>query len=222
MIVCEDGDVELAVDATLGAKFGSAGQSCVAPSRFLIHARKYDEFAERFTAAASSLRVAAPDEDGAQMGPVISPQRLDALERLVGDAVTGGARLLCGGQRLARGGYFWAPTVLADVPAEAEIMREEPFGPLAPLISFTELEDGIDRANATGYCFAGYLFTDSMGVRARALARLQVTNLGVNQMAPSLPDAPLGGMRDSGYGYEGGRDGIHAFQHLRLVSESVA
>ena len=222
VIVCEDGDVELAVDATLGAKFGSAGQSCVAPSRFLIHARKYDEFAERFTAAASSLRVAAPDEDGAQMGPVISPQRLDALERLVGDAVTGGARLLCGGQRLARGGYFWAPTVLADVPAEAEIMREEPFGPLAPLISFTELEDGIDRANATGYCFAGYLFTDSMGVRARALARLQVTNLGVNQMAPSLPDAPLGGMRDSGYGYEGGRDGIHAFQHLRLVSESVA
>ena len=222
VIVCEDGDVELAVNATLGAKFGSAGQSCVAPSRFLVHLSRYDEFAERFTAAAAGLRVGAPDEEGAQMGPVISPQRLEALQRLVDDAVAVGGRLECGGLRLERDGYFWAPTVLADVPARAEIMHEEPFGPLAPLASFTDLDDGIDRANSTGYCFAGYLFTDSLRARERALARLQVTNLGINQMAASLPDAPLGGMRDSGYGYEGGRDGIHAFQHFRLVSESVA
>ena len=222
VVVCEDGDVELAVGSTLAAKFGSAGQSCVAPSRFLVHASRYDEFAERFTAAAAALQVAAPDEDGGQMGPVISARRVEAMERLCDDAVAAGARVLCGGRRLARAGYFWPPTVLADVPAGAAIMREEPFGPLAPLSPFGELDDAIARANGTPYAFAAYLFTDSRRARARALRGLHATNVGINQMAPSMPDAPLGGMRASGYGYEGGRDGIQAFQHLRLVSESAA
>jgi succinate-semialdehyde dehydrogenase/glutarate-semialdehyde dehydrogenase len=219
VIVCEDADVELAVSATLPAKFGSAGQSCVAPSRYLVHASLYKELAERFMAAASALRVGAPSEDGAQLGPVISARRVGAMERLTADAARRGARVLCGGERLERTGFFWPPTVLADVAADALVMHEEPFGPIAAFAPFEDLDEAIARANDTDYAFAAYLFTDSLAARARVLRDLRASNLGINQMAPSMPDAPLGGTQDSGYGYEGGRDGIHAFQHFRLISE---
>jgi succinate-semialdehyde dehydrogenase/glutarate-semialdehyde dehydrogenase len=212
VLVAEDADLELAVRATLPAKLGSAGQSCVAPSRFYVHASRYPEFTERFAVAALD----------APVGPVISARRRDALERLVADAVERGARVVCGGQRPAGEGFRVAPTVLADVPDDAEIMVEEPFGPVAALAPFAELDDAIARANATAYAFAAYLFCDSARTRERVVAGLEASNLGINQPAPSLPDAPLGGMAASGYGYEGGRDGIAAFQHLRLVSQTAA
>jgi succinate-semialdehyde dehydrogenase/glutarate-semialdehyde dehydrogenase len=156
------------------------------------------------------------------MGPVISARRLKAMERLTDDAVARGARLLCGGRALPRDGFFWPPTVLADVPADAQMLREEPFGPLASITRFDDLDDAIRQANATDYAFAAYAFTDSMRTRAKLVAGLRASNIGINQMAPSMPDAPLGGLQDSGYGYEGGRDGIAAFQHLRLVSQTTA
>jgi succinate-semialdehyde dehydrogenase / glutarate-semialdehyde dehydrogenase len=210
VIVAADADLELAVTATLPAKFGSAGQSCVAPSRYLVHASRHEEFTARFTAAAQAQ----------QIGPVIGPDRLDALAALTQDALARGAELRCGGERGAGSGYFWPPTVLANVPAEAEVMREEPFGPLAVINPFDTLEEAIAAANSTEYAFAAYLFTDSLVTRRAVLRDLRASNIGINQMAPSLPDAPLGGMQDSGLGYEGGRDGIAAFQHRRLVSES--
>jgi succinate-semialdehyde dehydrogenase/glutarate-semialdehyde dehydrogenase len=144
------------------------------------------------------------------------------MERLTADAVARGARVLCGGSALERDGFFWPPTVLADVPADAEAMREEPFGPLAIINRFDDLDDAIAQANATAYAFAAYVFTDSLRTRARLVAGLRASNLGINQLAPSMPDAPLGGLQDSGYGYEGGRDGIAAFQHLRLVNQTTA
>jgi succinate-semialdehyde dehydrogenase / glutarate-semialdehyde dehydrogenase len=211
VIVAEDADVDLAVRATLPAKFGSAGQSCVAPSRFYVHAGRYEEFVERFTAAARETPV----------GPVITAERLHAMRELTADAVAGGARVLCGGEADGGAGFHFPPTVLADVPDGARVMHEEPFGPIAALAPFTALDDAIERANGTEYAFAAYLFTDSVRTRDRVVAGLRASNIGVNQMAPSMPDAPLGGMQDSGYGYEGGRDGIQAFQHLRLVSETT-
>jgi succinate-semialdehyde dehydrogenase/glutarate-semialdehyde dehydrogenase len=111
--------------------------------------------------------------------------------------------------------------VLAHVPADARVIQEEPFGPLAVINPYATLDEAIAQANATPYAFAAYLFTDSLAVRDRVIRDVRATNLGVNQMAPSLPDAPLGGMQASGAGYEGGRDGIAAFQHLRLVSETA-
>jgi len=212
VIVAQDADVGLAVRATLPAKFGSAGQSCVAPSRFYVHADRYDEFADAFTTAARDLEI----------GPVITPRRLEAMERMTADAVERGARVLCGGERSDGEGYFFAPTVLADVPDDALLAREEPFGPIAALAPFTDLDDAVERANGTGYAFAAYLFTDSARTRERVLATVRASNIGVNQMAPAMPDAPTGGLQDSGYGYEGGRDGIHAFQHFRLVSQAAA
>jgi succinate-semialdehyde dehydrogenase/glutarate-semialdehyde dehydrogenase len=212
VIVDADADLELAVDATLPAKFGSAGQSCVAPSRWYVHASRYDEYVSRFTDAVRAIDV----------GPVIDAGRIEALERLTDDAVARGAELRCGGERVDREGFFWSPTVLCDVPADAEIMREEPFGPIAVVNRFDDLDGAIAVANSTDYAFAAYVFTDSLTTRQRAVQELRATNIGINQMAPSLPDAPLGGMQDSGVGYEGGRDGIAAFQHLRLISETVA
>ena len=222
VIVCADADVELAVTATLPAKFGSAGQSCVAPSRYLVHRERYDEFATCFTDAASALRVGAPTDPSARLGPVIGERRLEDLRRLTTDAVARGAILRCGGEALDRRGYFWPATVLADVPDDAAVMHEEPFGPIAALAPFDDLDEAIRRANSTDYAFAAYLFTDSMAARARLVAGVRATNIGINQMAPSMPETPLAGMRDSGYGYEGGRDGIHAFQCFRLISETVS
>jgi succinate-semialdehyde dehydrogenase/glutarate-semialdehyde dehydrogenase len=214
VIVAEDADVELAVAATVPAKFGSAGQSCVAPSRYYVHASRMEEFLARFTHAVAGLT---------DVGPVIDPGRLQALARLTEDAVARGARCACGGARVeGRPGYFWAPTVLADVPPDAAIMHEEPFGPIAAVATYDDLDEAIEAANSTEYALAAYAFTDSLRVRQALVERLHATNLGINQMAPSLPDAPLGGMLASGVGYEGGRDGIAAFQHLRLVSETIA
>jgi succinate-semialdehyde dehydrogenase/glutarate-semialdehyde dehydrogenase len=212
VIVDADADIELAVTATLPAKLGSAGQSCVAPGRYFVHADRADAFAARFTDA---MR-------GAEIGPVIDAGRIAALERMTADAVARGGQLLCGGERIDRPGYFFAPTVLAGVPADADVMREEPFGPIAVINRFDDLGHAIAQANHTDYAFAAYLFTDSLRTRRRVLDELHASNLGINQMAPSLPDAPLGGMQASGVGYEGGREGIAAFQHLRLVSEAAA
>ncbi len=212
VIVAQDADVELAVTSTLPAKFGSAGQSCVAPSRFYVHDSRYPEFAERFTAAARIVEV----------GPVISERRLAAMEALVADARDRGARVLCGGERTGNGGYGFSPTVLADVPEEADLMREEPFGPIAALSPFRDLDDVLARANSTDYGLAAYVFTDSVRTRDHLVGGLRAGNIGVNQMAPSMPDAPLGGMQESGYGYEGGREGIEAFQHFRLVNQTAA
>jgi succinate-semialdehyde dehydrogenase/glutarate-semialdehyde dehydrogenase len=212
VIVDADADVDLAVAATLPAKLGSAGQSCVAPGRYLVHADRAPAFTDRFVAGMAA----------ADVGPVIDAGRVAALERMTADAVERGGRLLCGGARPDRPGFWFPATVLTDVPADAEIMREEPFGPIAVINRFTALEDAVAQANATEYAFAAYVFTDSLRTRRYVLATLRASNLGINQMAPSLPDAPLGGMQASGVGYEGGRDGIAAFQHLRLISETAA
>jgi succinate-semialdehyde dehydrogenase/glutarate-semialdehyde dehydrogenase len=222
VIVDADADLDLAVSATLPAKFGSAGQSCVAPSRWYVHASRYDTFVSRLTEAVGAIRPGSFRDEGAGVGPVIDAGRLEALRRLTDDAVDRGAELRCGGGRVDRDGFFWAPTVLCDVPADAEIMREEPFGPIVVVNRFDDLDGAIGAANSTDYAFAAYVFTNSLTTRQRAIQELRATNIGINQMAPSLPDAPLGGMQDSGVGYEGGRDGIAAFQHLRLISETVA
>lgn len=222
VIIDEDADLDLAVRATLPAKFGSAGQSCVAPSRYFVHHACFDEFVDGFVSTVRNLKPGGYDDPRASIGPVIGPERLAAMERLTADATDRGARVLCGGTRASDIGHFWMPTVLVNVPADADVMTEEPFGPIAVVNPFDSIDDAIAAANATAFAFAGYVFTNSLRTRETVIRDLHASNLGINQMAPSLPDAPLGGMQDSGIGYEGGRDGIAAFQHLRLVSETAA
>jgi succinate-semialdehyde dehydrogenase/glutarate-semialdehyde dehydrogenase len=144
------------------------------------------------------------------------------MERLTGDAVQHGARAVLGGKRLDRKGWFFPPTVLADVPEDAAVMNEEPFGPIAPFASFRDLDDAVARANRLRYGFTAYAFTRSLETAAALSARLKAGNVGINQMCPSLPDVPIGGVDQSGYGYEGGRAGLEEFLHFRLVSQTFA
>ena len=222
VIVCADADVEHVVAVTAPAKFGSAGQSCVAPSRYFVHRSLAEQLTTALVAQAESYRVGHGHEDGVTLGSVAHQGRVDALLRLTRDAVDRGATLATGGTQIERDGYYFAPTILTDVSADAEIMTEEPFGPIATVTPFDTLDEAITLANANPYAFAAYLFTDSLAARDTVVARLNASNIGVNQTAPSLPDVPLGGLGESGYGYEGGTEGILAFTQLRLVSETPA
>jgi succinate-semialdehyde dehydrogenase/glutarate-semialdehyde dehydrogenase len=150
---------------------------------------------------------------------MIGERRVQAMERFVADAANRGARVLTGGRRTQ--GLHFPPTVLADVPDEAEVMREEPFGPIAPLTSFERWEDVLARANGLTYGLAGYVFTDSHRIIESAIRDLKAGNIGINQMAPSLPDAPLGGLDQSGLGYEGGSEGVNAFVQFKLVNRAA-
>jgi succinate-semialdehyde dehydrogenase/glutarate-semialdehyde dehydrogenase len=140
------------------------------------------------------------------------------MEGYAEDARKLGASVICGGNRAAETGWFWAPTVLADVSDQAAVMNEEPFGPVAPMAPFDELDDAIERANRLPYGFAAYGFTANLRTAERLGQHLAAGNIGINQMCPSLPDMPIGGIGDSGYGYEGGREGIEEFLHFKLVS----
>lgn len=220
VIVCADGNVDAAVTATMAFKFTSAGQSCIAPSRFYVHKSRMAEFGDKFSAAARALKVGNGTEAGMQMGSLANERRLAAMQRYTSDAVARGGELATGGARLDRPGFFWSPTVLLSVPDKAAVMQEEPFGPIAPMAPFDELDEAIARANAVPYGFAAYLFTQSLTTAAKFVNEIEAGNIGINQMSPSLPDAPVGGVKDSGIGYEGGREGIDAFLHYKLVSET--
>jgi succinate-semialdehyde dehydrogenase/glutarate-semialdehyde dehydrogenase len=222
VIVCEDADVDAVVAITEPAKFGSAGQSCVAPSRYIVHRSIYPQLVDALARRARSLTLGPGSDPATTMGPVAHQGRVDAMVTLTDDAVSRGARLVTGGRQAPRDGFFFEPTVLAEVPADAAIMTEEPFGPIAAVVAFDDFDEAIAIANATTYGFAAYVFTDSLTRREQAVRELDASNIGINQLAPSLPDAPLGGIAASGLGYEGGTEGILSFMQLRLLSQSAA
>lgn len=220
VVLCEDGKVDAAVAATLAFKFTSAGQSCIAPSRFYIHRARYAEFVDKFSAAAREIKVGNGMDPSTRMGPLANARRVGAMQRFVDDATKAGGSLTTGRPRPDGLGFFWSPTVLAEVPDTALVMLDEPFGPIAPMAPFDDVEEAIQRANGVSYGFAAYVYTQSSALAAKFVAEIEAGNIGINQMSPSLPDAPVGGLKDSGYGYEGGREGIEAFQHMKLVSQT--
>jgi succinate-semialdehyde dehydrogenase/glutarate-semialdehyde dehydrogenase len=222
VLVMEDANVEQVVSTISLAKFGSAGQSCVSPSRFFVHDSLYAAFVDSLTRQAESYVIGHGTEPDVTLGAVAHQGRVDALVRLVDDASAHGARITTGGKQLRRDGFFFEPTVVADLRLDspAELLKEEPFGPIAAVSEFSTIDEAIAAANATTYGFGAYLFTDSMTTKDRVLRELRATNIGVNQLAFAMPDVPMGGMGDSGYGYEGGIEGILAFTQLRLISES--
>lgn len=224
VLVMDDADVDFVVNTTAIAKFGSAGQSCVAPSRFFVHESLYAQFVEKMTAKAETLVIGHGTEVGVTLGAVATQARVDALVSLADDARSKGARITTGGNQVNRDGFFFEPTVVADLPldSDAAILTEEPFGPIATVSSFSSLQEAIDAANSAPFSFAAYLFTDSTTARNTVLEKLNATNIGINQLAYAMPDVPMSGMGNSGYGYEGGREGILAFTQLRLVSETPA
>jgi len=220
VVIFDDVDVEKVAAACAAFKFRNAGQVCLSPSRFFVHQRIADHFAERLAQAARSLKVGDGLHAGIQMGPLNNPRRLEAAQRLVDDAVSHGAKVLAGGGRLGSAGYFFAPTVIAQVASSARILHEEPFCPVAPVMTFETLDEALTQANSTQMGLAAYAFTNRLDRAAEFSERVEAGWIGINNFTPALADAPIAGMKDSGLGMEGGPEGLDAYLHFRFVSQS--
>lgn len=218
VIVLNDADIRRAVDVTVAAKFRNAGQVCVAPTRFLVQDAVRDAFVDSFVSASSAITVGDGRAPETRMGPLANERRVCAVEALVADAVARGARLQSGGHRIDNKGYFFAPTVLTDVPREARIMNEEPFGPVAIINRIGTLDEAIEEGNRLPFGLASYAFTGSAEAVHRLTMELRAGMTTVNHNGLSLPEVPFGGVRDSGFGSEGGSEAIEPYLVTRFVS----
>ncbi len=217
VIVCEDADIALAVKSAGAAKFRNAGQVCISPTRFLVHQSVHQEFAAALAAHAKGLQVGNGLIAGTQMGPLANSRRLAAMQDLTRDAIEQGATVLAGGQRIGDTGNFWQPTVLDNVPPQARVFNDEPFGPVAAIQRFERLEDAIAEANRLAYGLAGYAFTRSLRNADLLARRVEVGMLWVNTPAAPSAEMPFGGIKDSGYGSEGGPEAMDAYLNVRSV-----
>ncbi|MGW5233062.1 NAD-dependent succinate-semialdehyde dehydrogenase [Streptomyces nodosus] len=222
VIVCEDADPGRAARRAAQAKFFNGGQVCTSPSRFLVHDSLVEDFTAEFVKAAEALTVGDGLAQGTTMGPLANERRIEAVERLTADAVARGATVRTGGERLDRPGYFYAPTVLTDVPADAALLSEEPFGPLAPILPFTDLDEALDIANSLPYGLAAYGFTRSSATAEKLSDGLEAGILSLNHCGGSVHEAPSGGVKDSGYGREGGPEALDAYLITKRVSQLLA
>ncbi len=219
-IVCEDADVNAAVKILSANKFRNAGQVCISPTRFLVHDSVYDQFVDGFVKQAEKLNVGNGLDEGIKMGPLAHDRRLTAIEGFVADAVEKGAKILTGGKRKGNKGYFFEPTVMTGVSNDARIMNEEPFGPLAPINSFSSIDEVIEEANRLNYGLAAYAYTNSAKTAQDLGARIESGQVSINHHGLGLVDTPFGGVKDSGYGSEGGPEGLDAYMTTKLVSQT--
>jgi succinate-semialdehyde dehydrogenase / glutarate-semialdehyde dehydrogenase len=218
VIVCEDVDpIKTAATSVLG-KTRNAGQVCVSPTRFFVHTAIYERFATAFAEKAAAVKVGDGLDPANQMGPLANPRRLEAMDAFVADAKAKGARLLAGGARLGNRGYFFPLTILADVPEDARAMREEPFGPLALLSPVRTLDEAIERANALPYGLAAYGFTHSASNAERLAEGVEAGNISINHFVASIAETPFGGVKESGFGREGGTEGLQCYTVAKNVS----
>lgn len=220
-IVFSDADVDLAARLLCGHKFRNAGQVCVSPTRFLVHENVYDRFLERFLGHMAEVRVGNGLDDGVTMGPLAHERRLEAMQAFVADARSHGAHLHAGGERIGNKGYFFQPTLMTGLSAEARILNEEPFGPLVPLMSFRDTEAVIGEANRLPYGLAAYAFTNGAETRALLADRIASGMITINHLGLGLPEVPFGGIRDSGYGSEGGSEALEAYVNTKFITEAV-
>jgi len=217
VIVCEDADVAAAVKSVGSAKFRNAGQVCISPTRFLIQNSVKDQFAQALTEFARGIAVGDGIAEGTQMGPLSNPRRLSAMAQFQQDALASGAKLLTGGSRIGDVGNFWEPTVLVDVPVGARLFNEEPFGPMAGIRGFDTLEEAIAEANRLSFGLAGYAFTKSLASADLLTRRVEVGMLWMNMPAAPSAELPFGGVKDSGYGTEGGPEALENYLNTRAV-----
>jgi succinate-semialdehyde dehydrogenase/glutarate-semialdehyde dehydrogenase len=216
-LVFADADLDRAVDGAMLAKMRNIGEACTAANRFLVHSSVADEFGRRFAEKMSALTVGPGIDDGVQVGPLVDRAAVQKVSELVGDAVDAGGSVLTGGEKLGDRGYFYAPTVLADVPTSAKMFREEIFGPVAPITTFDTDDDGIALANDTEFGLVAYAFTRDLTRAIRVAERLQTGMVGINQGIVSNPAAPFGGVKASGVGREGGAEGIEEYLETKYV-----
>lgn len=219
VIVCGDADVDKAAEMLVAGKFRNAGQICIAPTRFYVHRSCYGAFVQAFVARTRALLVGNGLEPGCGIGPMANPRRIDAVRALVADAVLRGAHVECGGAEIQGPGFFWQPTVLTGVSEDARVMNEEPFGPLALINPVDSVDEAIVRANRLPYGLASYAFTQDSAMRMQLMRGLQTGMLGINSLNISMPEAPFGGVKESGWGSECGIEGLQAYCDTKLISE---
>ncbi|NLX97216.1 MAG: NAD-dependent succinate-semialdehyde dehydrogenase [Rhodopirellula sp.] len=223
VIVFDDADFERAVEGTIIAKFRNTGQSCIAANRVYVQARIYDRFVEAFVERAKALKIGDGLEEGVEIGPLIDERALQNALEHVEDARSRGARILCGGRRsdVAGEGFFFEPTVLADVPSDVLCMREETFAPVVPICRFETEDEAVTRANATEYGLAAYAFTRDLSRLWRLAENLEAGTIGINDTVPATSQCPFGGLKQSGWGRELGAEGIDAYLETKHISIGV-
>ena len=216
-LVFEDADVDRAVDGAMLAKMRNIGEACTAANRFFVHESLAEEFSTKLAGRMGALVVGKGTKKGVDVGPLITPAAREKVDELVQDAVDRGARLLTGGRAVPGRGNFYEPTVLADVPSDSRCLSEEIFGPVAPVATFTDDADAVAKANATEYGLVGYLYTDDQNRMLRVAEAMEFGMVGVNTGIVSNPAAPFGGVKQSGFGREGGFEGIDEYLETKYV-----
>jgi succinate-semialdehyde dehydrogenase/glutarate-semialdehyde dehydrogenase len=219
VVVFGDADPEKTADTIAAFKYRNAGQVCISPTRFYVQDGVYDRFLKRFTEYAQGIKLGDGLEKGTTMGPLANSRRLDAMESLVNDSKSRGGKIVTGGKRHGNQGYFFEPTVITEVPDDSKIMTEEPFGPVAPIVRFKTFDEVVERANSLPFGLASYAFTTSAQTATMIGDALQSGMVGVNSVAISTPETPFGGIKESGYGQEGGIEGLEAYTNRKFISQ---
>jgi len=218
-LIFDDAPLEEAARSLVSGKYRNAGQVCVSPTRLLVESQAFPDFLRRFSELAAALRVGDAFDPVSDMGPLVHERRLHVMQELVSDAVQKGAKLVTGGKRIDRAGFFFEPTVLANVPLDARIMNEEPFGPIAIVNPFADEEEAVAEANRLPYGLASYVYTASAARTRRLCSALEAGMVSVNGHPIGLPEAPFGGVKDSGFGREGGIEGLDEYLVTKFVAE---
>jgi succinate-semialdehyde dehydrogenase/glutarate-semialdehyde dehydrogenase len=220
VLVFDDADVDATVKLVSGAKYRNAGQVCVSPTRLLIQDKIYSEFVDKFVGATKAIRVGDGMDKDTVMGPLAHARRVEAQEMFVADAVAKGAKVRTGGKRVGNKGFFFEPTVLTDVPREARMMNEEPFGPMVSITPFNDMDDAVAEANRLPYGLAAYAYTRSAKRASAVGAGVESGMISINHHGLALPEVPFGGIKDSGHGTEGGADALEAYQIGKFITRS--
>ena len=220
VIVFNDADIALAAKTMAASKFRNAGQVCVSPTRFLVQEGVFNEFVDQFVMHAEKLKVGNGMEAGINMGPLANPRRMAAMQNLVADAAQQNAKIKTGGKALGTAGNFWAPTVLTELPSSARAMTEEPFGPMALINPFKTFDDAVQEANRLPFGLAAYAWTRSARTAQQIAASVQTGMITINHLGLGMPETPFGGVKDSGYGSEGGTEALEAYLNPKFVSQA--
>jgi succinate-semialdehyde dehydrogenase/glutarate-semialdehyde dehydrogenase len=218
VMVFDDVDADGVAKMLTGMKYRNAGQVCISPTRFFVHEKVYDKFVGTFTDAAKSLKVGDGLDPASKMGPLANPRRITAIEGFVRDAQEKGAKVATGGKRIGNQGNFFEPTVLTDVPESARIMTEEPFGPVAIMLRFKDTDEMLQRANKLPFGLASYAFTKNANTATKLADSIDAGMLTINHHGLALPEVPFGGIKDSGFGHEGGIEGLQVYLSAKFVS----
>jgi succinate-semialdehyde dehydrogenase / glutarate-semialdehyde dehydrogenase len=219
-IVFDDADVDSASRILAASKFRNAGQVCISPTRFLVQEKVYDNFVEQFVGYAKKVKVGDGLEAGTTMGPLANARRVAAMQSFIADATQHGAKLRTGGSRIGNKGNFFEPTVLTDVPKDARAMNEEPFGPLAVIAPFAGFDEVVTEANRLPFGLASYAFTRSAKTANAIAAAVEAGMMSINHHGLALPEVPFGGVKDSGFGSEGGLEAIESYLNTKFVSQA--